>query len=122
MNHMSENSKGELIGFVPNGTGLKYHLKFDLETKSLVDVVADCEPWLGADHDFPELFGKYGYTYCGIGDGFNFFRENTINDVAKEHGYKALDDSTDVELWEMLALINTYWLNKYKERYYKKSE
>ena len=26
-----------------------------------------CHPWLGAEVDYPDLFGKYGMTYCGIG-------------------------------------------------------
>lgn len=122
LGRMSENNNGELLGGVPDGCSLKYSLKFDLKTKPLVDIVADCSPWLGADHDFPELFGKYGYTYCGICDGFEFFRTGTINDIAKEHGYKPLDEATDVELWKMLALSNTYWLNSYREWYYKKTK
>lgn len=65
------NDNGELNPCVlPDKTELKYCLKFNPDDFDLVDVVEASTPWLGADYDFPELFGKYGYTVAGLCDGF----------------------------------------------------
>ena len=117
MKSMDVNEKGELIGVVPNGIWTLYSLKFDLKKQSLVDIVKDSTPWLGADSDFPELFGKYGYTISGIYDGWDWFTQDSITDYAMNHGHKPIEEATELELWKMLALTNTYWYNSYKEWY-----
>ena len=121
MKFMHVNEKGELIGVIPNGImSTLYSLKFDLKKQSLVDIVKDSSPWLGADYDFPELFGKYGYTITGICDGWNWFTQDKITDHARNNGYKPIEEATELELWKMLALSNTYLYNEYKEWYYSK--
>lgn len=125
MSSMKESDDGQMIGFVPGKASLIYNLKFNPDNYNLVDLVVHSTPWLGADNDYPELFGKYGYTFCGIGDGFRWYRvdpnteftyyQQAIHDKALEIGKLPIDYATETELWKMLALSNTYWLNNYKE-------
>lgn len=127
MSDMSDCGTGQLIGIVPNKARLIYNLKFNPENYNLIELVINSTPWLGADHDYPELFGKYGYTFTGIGDGFRWFRKDpntkltykqiALNDTAIAHGYKAIDDATELELWKMLALSERYFGRFYSECY-----
>lgn len=124
---MRDCGTGQLIGIVPDKAGLIYNLKFNPDDFNLVELVVNSTPWLGADNDYPDLFGKYGYTFCGIGDGFRWFRKDpnikltynqiALNDKAVANSYKAIDDATELELWKMLALSERYWSNCYKEWY-----
>ena len=61
-----------------------------------------CVPPLGAENYFPKLFGKYGYTYTGICDGWNWTGET-------------LDLAPEEELWKMLAITSTYWYLNYQK-------
>ena len=61
-----------------------------------------CDPPLGAEHFFPKLFGKYGYTYAGICDGWNWTGET-------------LDIAPEDDLWKMLAITSTYWYLNYQK-------
>lgn len=108
MNSMSDCGTGQLIGFVPTMADIIYSLKFDPDNFNLIEVVKESTPWLGADNDYPELFGKYGYTYCGICDGFRW--KDSIN------------EATELELWMMLALSERYWGNRYRELFHKEEK
>lgn len=127
MDSMKDCGTGQLVGVIPGKADLIYNLKFNPDDFNLVELVVNSTPWLGADHDYPELFGKYGYTFSGIGDGFRWYRKDpnsaftckqvALNNTAMAHGYKAIDDATELELWKMLALLETYWCNSYIEWY-----
>lgn len=52
---------------------------------------------LGFDHSFPDIFGKYGYTYAGIYEGFIW------ND-------ESLENVSEYDMWRMIAISNTYWV------------
>lgn len=70
---------------------------------SLTDLIKKyCIPPLGAENFFPKLFGKYGYTYAGICDGWNWIGE-------------ALDLAPEEDLWKMLAITSTYWHLNYQK-------
>lgn len=106
---------GKLNGIIPGGADTVYALKFNPNNFSLLDVVSHDHPWLGADSDFPDLFGKYGYTVVGIYDGFVWLHSDTITDEAREKGKKPIEEATSEELWMMFALIERYWRKTYQE-------
>lgn len=56
-------------------------------------------PPLGAEN-LHFLFRKYGYTYTGICDGWNW--------------YPIIKEATDEELWLMSSLCNEYWCKFYE--------
>ena len=87
----------------------------------LLNKVRNCTPQLGWDDKFPNLYGKYGMTICGICDCWHWFEEDNITDYSREHGCLPLTDATDIELLEMWAIADSYWLGKYKE-WLKRSE
>lgn len=58
--------------------------------------------WCGKKHPI-ETIGNY---YFGIGDGFRFDKDK-------------IEQSDELFLWKMHALISDYWLNFYKEQYNK---
>lgn len=89
--------------------------------EELLNKVRNCIPDLGWDHVYPDLFGKYGMTICGICDDWRWFEEDNVTEYARKQGCLPLTDATDVELLEMLAMTNNYWLSKYEE-WYKRSE
>ena len=92
-----------------------------MDRVELLNKVRNCTPQLGWDDKFPNLYGKYGMAICGICDGWHWFEEDTITDYAREHGRLPLTDETDIELLEMWAIADNYWLGKYKE-WLKRSE
>lgn len=59
----------------------------------------ECTPWLDADFN-SDLFKNYGYTYSGICDGFEFYKDK-------------IDKAPEVDLWKMLALSAMYWEKSY---------
>ena len=61
-----------------------------------------CTPMFGAENVEP--FGKYGYTFTGICDGWEWKDE----ELAK---------APELDLWKMLAISETYWRINY-ERWY----
>ena len=74
--------------------------KFDLR-----QIVLDyCIPMLGAEKYFPDLFGKYGYTFSGIGDGWQW-------------NFVAMQEASEADLWKMLAIASTYLYLFYQRRY-----
>lgn len=89
--------------------------------EELLYKVRHCTPDLGWDFEYPNLYGKYGMTISGIGDSWHWFEEDNISDYARQHGHLPLTDATDIELFEMWAMADNYWLNKYRE-WYAKSE
>lgn len=92
-----------------------------MDRTELLNKVKACTPQLGWDDKYPNLYGKYGITTCGICDGWHWFTEDNITDIARQHGYLPITDATDMELLEMWAIANNYWLNRYEE-WYKRSE
>lgn len=93
-----------------------------MNREELLNKVRSCTPNLGWDSKYPNLYGKYGMTVCGICDYWHWFTENNITDYAREHGNLPLTDATDTELLEMWAIAANYWLNKYQEWYYLSQE
>lgn len=81
----------------------------------LLNKVRKCTPQLGWDNKFPNLYGKYGMTISGICDGWHWFEEDNITNYSRQKGHLPLTDATNEELFEMWALADNYWLNKYKE-------
>ena len=110
---MEPNRGGYMIGVVPSYLDMIYHLKFDPREADLKSLVLNSIPWAGAIYDCPDLFGKYYIegNYSGI-----WLTDKNITEQAKNNGYKSLDSATELELLRMLFLINTYWMNFYKER------
>lgn len=92
-----------------------------MDRNELLNKVRSCTPQLGWDNKFPNLYGKYGVTISGIYDGWHWFEEDNITDYARVHGHLPLTDATDIELLEMWAIADNYWLGKYKE-WLKRSE
>lgn len=58
-----------------------------------------CDGWLGAESDFPESFGRYGYTDCGIRYGF-YWKENPCAFVPED-------------FYKLVALSYMYWKDSY---------
>ena len=85
--------------------------------EELLDKVRHCVPGLGWEFKYPNLYGKYGITAPGLCDGWYWFAENNITDHARDRGCLPLTDATDMELFEMWAMADNYWLNKYNEWY-----
>lgn len=92
-----------------------------MDRVELLNKVRNCTPQLGWDDKFPNLYGKYGMTVSGIYDGWHWFEEDNITNYARVHGYLPLTDATDIELLEMWAIADNYWLGKYQE-WLKRSE
>lgn len=76
-----------LEGFIEE-TGIRGDEPFDELVRRF------CVPPLGGESIIDE-WGKYGYTYTGIRDGY-IWKDN-------------LKDVTELEAWKMLALSNIYW-------------
>lgn len=85
-----------------------------MDRTELLNKVRNCTPQLGWDDKFPNLYGKYGMTICGICDSWHWFEEDSITDYLRQKGRLPLTDAADIELFEMWALADNYWLNKYK--------
>ena len=65
-----------------------------------------CVPMIGAEKYFPDLFGQYGYTFTGYGEGWQW-------------NFVALQEAPEVDLWKMLAIASTCQMLMY-QRYYNK--
>ena len=57
------------------------------------------------------VFGEYVPCHY-VDDGL--VEEENITDYAREHGHLPLTDATDIELLEMWAIADNYWLHKYQ--------
>ena len=90
-------------------------MPISMTRQELLDKVRQSCPALGWDSKYPNLFGKYGMTICGICDGWHWFEEDNITDTARNHGHLPLTDASDTELMEMFAMTQDYWLEKYQE-------
>lgn len=93
-----------------------------MERDKLLNKVRHCTPNLGWEDKYPDLYGKYGMTICGICEYWHWFEEDNITDYAIEHGHLPLTDATDNELLEMWAIADNYWLQKYTEWYKRSTE
>lgn len=98
---LTEMFEREKIGTSPGDSWSDRNIKIE----KLLDIVREyCVPMLGAEHAFPDLFGKYGYTFVGIGDGWQW-------------NFAALQDAPEDDLWKMLAIGSTYWYINYARWY-----
>ena len=114
---MTPNSDGQLIGIADGKIDFKYYVSGDIFSDELCDfVIHHCTPKLGMEY-IDETFNTYGYTYSGIGDGWEWFRRDKITQYAIDRGHKPIEDATNEELWKMLAMSSIYWEGKYKEWY-----
>ena len=93
-----------------------------MDREELLGKVRNCSPQLGADLIYSDLYGKYGYTMCGICDGWRWFEEDNITETVRENGCLPLTDASDIELLTMWAIADNYWLNQYKEWYDRSKE
>ena len=93
----------------------RYCLGFEPGKENLIEAVKNSEPWLGAESDYPELFGTYGMGVYGICDYWRWWTLDNLTEVAIKHGKKPLESATELELWKMLALSNLYWYTNYSE-------
>lgn len=92
-----------------------------MNREEILNKVRRCTPQLGWEFVYPDLYGKYGMTTCGIYEGWYWFEENNITDYSRKRGCLPLTDASDIELLTMWAIADNYWLNKYKE-WLKRSE
>ena len=67
---------------------------FNISAQDMLDKIT---PPLGAEFMNP-IFGKYGYTLFGIGDGWKWITK----------------DIPEIDIWHMAALCNLYWCNFYE--------
>ena len=93
-----------------------------MDRAELLNKVRKCTPQLGWDNKFPNLYGKYGMTICGIYYGWHWFEEDNITEYARQKGHLPLTDATDIELFEMWARADNCWLNEYREWYRRSQE
>lgn len=100
---------------------IRYNLGFKPYQINLLEAVKESSPWLGAENSFPSLFGRYGFTYCGICDGWRWLTKDNITSSAARHGKKPLEMASELELWQMLALSNIYY-NRYHSELCDKAE
>ena len=112
---MRTNSDGQLIGVSDVIVDYKYSIEGDIFNEPLCDfVINHCVPQLGMEH-IDDTFKTYGITYCGICDGWSWFRKGNITQYAIENGHKPIEEATREELWKMLAMSSMYWEGNYKE-------
>lgn len=106
--NMRETDSGELIGMCPYGKAYyKYELNGDIFDQPLWKFVLNSiNPPLGIETDFP-VFSKYGYTYTGICDGFNWNKEK-------------LQNAPEIDLWQIIAISSRYWEVNYERWYHNK--
>lgn len=122
---MRVDEKGEMTGILPplyRSCIRKYDFEGNLLDGELLDfVVNDLVVPLGAE-DLDKTFKKYGFTYCGICDGWRWFKENTITEKQIQNGFRPIEDASESELWKMIAICSRYWWISYKRLYdkYKK--
>lgn len=120
-NQMLPNADGQFTGILDMKINYKYYINGDIFNENLCDfVINHCVPPLGMEA-IDDTFKKYGMTYCGICDGWYWFKKDNITQYAIETGHKPIEEATNEELWKMLAMSSMYWEGNYKE-WYEKSE
>ena len=82
----------------PGGYAVK---EIDTNVSTMALLKHFCVPPLGAEYYFPDLFGKYGRTFTGICDGWNWFDDS-------------LKDAQETDLWKMIAITALYWQKFYE--------
>ncbi|NLE04997.1 MAG: hypothetical protein GX638_09370 [Crenarchaeota archaeon] len=119
---MRPNSDGQLVGVSDGNVSYKYYVGGDIFNDNLCDfVIKYCVPPLGMEY-IDDTFKKYGMTYSGICDGWEWFRKDKITQYALNNGHKPIEDASNEELWKMLAMSSMYWEGNYKEWYAKSEE
>ena len=105
MEHLKEDKDGQLTGVMAaDEKAWKFNLDGDFFNVPLwQNVYERVVPPLGVEHHFP-VFAKYGYTMCGICDGFQWDRE-------------ALRNADEKDLWQMMAIAERYWAVDFKRGY-----
>ena len=93
-----------------------------MNREQLLDKVRKCTPNFGWEDEYPNLFGKYGMGIYGICEYWHWFEEDNITDYARSKGHEPLTNATDIELLEMWAIADNYWLGQYKKWYYRSEE
>lgn len=112
---MHENGYGQLVGCMPGGVAQrKYDYDGNLLDGSLLEfVLSEVVPPLGVE-SYNKTFKTYGYTYGGISEGWMWYRQHNITDELRRYGYKPIEEATEAELWEMIAIASRYWFVFYK--------
>ena len=117
MSNMSVTEEGELIGTYP-AEKTKYKYDFDgdmLNMNPREFLINYVSPPLGAEY-MDKTFWTYGTTYCGICDGWSWYRTDTLTDIGKSKGHKPIEEATNEECWKMIAIASRYWEVFYKDR------
>ncbi len=94
--------KREVSGMNPGDDCICLPLDKEYDLRQIV--LDYCVPMIGAEKYFPDLFGKYGYTFTGVGDGWQW-------------NFAALQEASEADLWKMLAIASTYWYLTYERLY-----
>ena len=64
-------------------------------------------------------FSTYGFFHYGVHDYWHWYEEKDFSSeyakkIVKVEGYKPLEEATKEELWMMIAICNTEWLDMYE--------
>ena len=115
---------GRIMGvFTLNKIYYKYQMSYDLSDEQTNNVyylrefiLKEIYPPLGGE-SISTTLKTYGYTLCGICDGWSWYRQDTITDYAREKGHKPIEEATMEELWKIIALCSRYWQIFYEREY-----
>lgn len=109
LSDMHETDNGNLIGSCPDGKAYyKYEMNGDIFDQPLWKfVLKNIVPPLGVELTFP-VFAKYGYTYSGICDGFQWKEDK-------------LKEAPEIDLWQMIGISSRYWEVQYKRHFHRTS-
>lgn len=120
MSNMGVTEKGELIGVYPaKETKYKYNFNGDmLNTNPRDFLINNVTVPMGAEW-MDKTFWTYGSTYSGIGDGWNWYRADSLTEYGRNEGHKAIEEAADEECWKMIAIASRYYYVQYKDDYIK---
>ena len=91
----------------------------EILSQPLVDyIVKSIVPPLGAEYDDP-IFNTYGMSISGICDAWHWFTKDNITETAIRHGHKPIEEASELELWQIIALCEWYWEKQYRQWYKK---
>ena len=105
----------------------KYNLEYDLSDEKVDDieylrnfVIHKIIPPLGGESLCKEL-NTFGYTMCGICDGWMWYRKDSLTEEGMQQGYRPIEDATCEELWKIIGLCSRYWEIFYDRLYHNES-
>lgn len=122
LTHLHPDDNGELTGTwgdddMPINFRQRWSMDYDIKNGDLVEYISKyVTPWLGAEN-YDDLFKTYGYTMCGICEAYIWFTNKNINDTAREHGCKPLEEATELELWKIIGICMAYWEGEFEQWY-----